>query len=385
MIRLSPGEPVRRGRREWAVDTGAFVLAAVFSVVTSEPVVDNPAVSDARLAADQVAGALACAALWLRRRWPVGVALAILPVGVFSHFVAGPLEVALFTVAVHRRPRTVARVTALALVCLVATVLVRPDPHTPPELDVFIGLVLIGGVVGWGLYVRSRRQLLASLYERARRDTREAVAREMHDVLAHRLSLLSVHAGALEYRPDAPPGDVRQAAGVIRESAHQALEELREVIGVLRSDAGNGTRNGAEHPQPTLADLLRLVEETRRAGTPVDLRQETGGAADVPRAVGRTAYRVVQEGLTNARKHAAGCEIEVVVAGGPRRGLTVEVRNRLGGTAQNTTRSTSGPAVPGAGVGLVGLAERVALAGGRLEHGRDGGDFRLRAWLPWRA
>ena len=380
--RLIPGEPVRRSRRDWAVDTSAFVLAAVFSVITSGPVVDNPAVSDARLAADQIAGALACAALWLRRRWPVGIALVILPVSVFSHFVAGPLEVALFTVAVHRRPRTVALVTGLALVSLVASVLVRPDPQTPPGLDVFLGLVLIGGVIGWGMYVRSRRQLLASLYEKARRDTREAIAREMHDVLAHRLSLLSVHAGALEFRPGAPPEEVQQAAGVIRQSAHQALEELREVIGVLRAgtDGTGGGGRSEDRPQPTLADLPRLVEESRRAGTRVALERRIRAAGTVPQATGRTAYRVVQEGLTNARKHAAGTEVTVTVTGAPGEGLTVEVRNRLG-------RAPAVPeqAIPGAGAGLVGLAERVALAGGRLEHGRTGGDFRLRAWLPWRA
>ncbi|GAA2403134.1 histidine kinase [Streptomyces glaucosporus] len=379
MVRILRGKPVRRSRRDWAVDTSAFLLAAVFSAATSEPVVNHPDVTEAWLAADQLAGALACAALWLRRRWPVGVALAIVPVSAFSHFVAGPLEVALFTVAVHRRPRTVAWVGGLALAAMLATAtVIRPDPVNP-ELDAFLGLVLIGGVIGWGLYVRSRRQLIASLWEKARRDTREAIAREMHDVLAHRLSLLSVHAGALEFRADTPPEEVRLAAGVIRQSAHQALEELREVIGVLRSDTGDGDR-----PQPTLADLPRLAEESRRAGTRVELEQRVEAPETLPQATGRTVYRVVQEGLTNARKHAPGSGARVTVAGAPGEGLTVEVRNRLGRSPAAPGQAAEG-AVPGAGMGLTGLAERVALAGGRLEHGRTGGDFRLRAWLPWRA
>jgi signal transduction histidine kinase len=154
---------------------------------------------------------------------------------------------------------------------------------------------------------------------------------------------------------------------VIRESAHQALQDLREVIGVLRAPVG-------ELPQPTVADVQLLVAESGRAGMRVDLRTETSGAA--PDGVGRTAYRVVQEALTNARKHAPGAEVGVRVAGAPGQGLTVEVHN-----AAPAGVPTPGPR---SGQGLVGLAERVALAGGRLEHGptTDGG-WRLSAWLPW--
>jgi signal transduction histidine kinase len=160
---------------------------------------------------------------------------------------------------------------------------------------------------------------------------------------------------------------------VIRESAHQALQDLREVIGVLRAPVG-------ELPQPTVADVQLLVAESSRAGMRVDLRTETGGAA--PEGVGRTAYRVVQEALTNARKHAPGAEVRVRVAGAPGQGLTVEVHNAapaLGPASGPDPAPTSRP-----GQGLVGLAERVSLAGGRLEHGpaTDGG-WRLSAWLPW--
>ena len=119
----------------------------------------------------------------------------------------------------------------------------------------------------------------------------------MHDVLGHRLSLLSVHAGALEFRPDAPAEEVARATKVIRENAHQALQDLREVIGVLRAPVG-------ELPQPTLADVHQLVAESGRVGMRVSLHDETGGP--VPDLAGRTAYRVVQEALTNARKHAPG-------------------------------------------------------------------------------
>src|SRR5437763_1743346 len=127
----------------------------------------------------------------------------------------------------------------------------------------------------------------------------------MHDVLAHRLSLLSVHAGALEFHPDAAAEEVAEAAGVIRQSAKTALEELRSVIGVLREDSGESL---TQAPQPTLADLAALVEESRGAGMRITARIELGDAAP-PAAVGRTAYRIAQEGLTNARKHAPGAAV----------------------------------------------------------------------------
>jgi signal transduction histidine kinase len=202
---------------------------------------------------------------------------------------------------------------------------------------------------------------------------RTRIAREMHDVLAHRLSLLATYAGALEYRPDAPPERLSQAAGVVRAGVHQALEELREVILLLRADdAGEDDR-----PQPVLADVPRLVSESRDAGGPVELRDELPAAADLPPAAGRTAYRVVQEALTNARKHAAGRPVRVVLRGRPGDGLVIDVRNPL--------RGDGGDPPPGSGTGLVGLTERVRLAGGTLDHEAAAGEFRLRAWLPWPA
>ena len=209
--------------------------------------------------------------------------------------------------------------------------------------------------------------------EQAQRRARDEIAREMHDVLGHRLSLLSVHAGALEFRPGAPAEEVVRAAKVIRENAHLALQDLREVLGVLRAPVG-------ELPQPTIGDVQQLVAESGRAGMRVALHEDTAGP--VPDLAGRTAYRVVQEALTNARKHAPGAEVQVRLAGAPGQGLTVEVCNRPPGP-----RSVPAPGAPpgrGTGQGLAGLAERVALAGGALEHGPTGaGGWRLAARLPW--
>jgi signal transduction histidine kinase len=194
----------------------------------------------------------------------------------------------------------------------------------------------------------------------------------MHDVLAHRLSLLSVHAGALEFRPDAPAEEVAEAAGVIRESARAALDELRGVIGVLRED---GSESLTEPPQPTIADLGALVEESRAAGMRITTQIELGDAAPTA-AVGRTAYRIAQEGLTNARKHAPGAAVTLTVEA-PDDDLRVEVRSLA------PVAVPAAPPLPGAGTGLIGLAERVTLVGGELESGVDpAGAFVLRARLP---
>ncbi|GAB3881358.1 hypothetical protein GCM10029964_037300 [Kibdelosporangium lantanae] len=183
-------------------------------------------------------------------------------------------------------------------------------------------------------------------------------------MLAHRMSLLSVHAGALEFSPGAPEAEISRAAGVIRSGVHQMLVDLREVIGLLR-----------EGPDSDLAPpaLDTLVAETRRTGTEVTLHARPD--LQVSGVVGRTVYRIVQEGLTNARKHAPGQPVTVTVSGAAGVGLTVEVRQPMPATVRS--------AIPGAGAGLVGLAERATLAGGRLDHGREGDDYVLRGWLPW--
>ena len=166
---------------------------------------------------------------------------------------------------------------------------------------------------------------------------------------------------------------------MIRASAHQALQDLREVIGVLREDDDAG---GA--PERAAADAGRPAGAGRRVARRRHARDAGRSASTAARragGTGRTAYRIVQEGLTNARKHAPGHRRRRRRRrAAPGDGLTVEVRNPPAG------RPRGAAAIPGAGTGLVGLAERAALAGGRLEHGRtDAGEFRLSRWLPWPA
>ncbi|MET9659702.1 histidine kinase [Streptomyces sp. NPDC006510] len=378
----------RRTVRDWAVDLTAFLCAAVFGVLAAATIEADRTTPDAVLFADCVIGAVACCALWVRRRWPVGVAVGLVLVATVEPVAAGAMFVALFGVAVHRPFRPVVAVGALALALAPVQPYLRPDPDTSFVGATVVGVLLPLLVVSWGMVVRSRRQLVVTLRERAHRAeteaelraeqaqrlAREAIAREMHDVLAHRLTLLSVHAGALEFRPDAPTAEVARAAGVIRDSAHEALQDLREIIGVLRSP---GESDG-DRPQPTLATLDSLIGESRLAGMKVTLDNRVDDPAAAPAATGRTVYRIAQEGLTNARKHAPGTEVTVTVTGAPGEGFTVEVRN--------PAPTEPFERVPGSGQGLIGLTERATLAGGSLDHGpQPGGGFRIRASLPWPA
>ncbi|MFH0515577.1 sensor histidine kinase [Streptomyces sp. M41] len=379
-----PGR-LRRTARDWVVDFSCFLMAVFIGLLGADTLrqEDLPA---GYAAFDQVLGALSCAAVWLRRRWPVGFAVAMVPVAFASTTAGGASLVALFTLAVHRPFRYVACVAGASMVLNPLYFWWRPEPDLPYGWTVALASLLTAAVVGWGMVARSKRQLMLSLRDRARRAetearlraeqaqrlAREAIAREMHDVLAHRLTLLSVHAGALEFRPDAPREEIVRAAGVIRESAHEALQDLREIIGVLRAAEPDDTGR----PQPTLAALEALVSESLDAGMKVALQQRVTDPAAVPASVGRTAYRIAQEGLTNARKHAPGTEVTVTVTGAPGEGLSVSVRN--------PAPEGEVPHVPGSGQGLIGLTERATLTGGRLEHGpaADGG-FEVRAWLPW--
>ncbi|MFF4776140.1 sensor histidine kinase [Microtetraspora fusca] len=386
-VLLGEGEgerPARRSTRDWIVDTALFLSACGLALAAAPDIAGKPR---AYVVTEQVLGALACAALWLRRRWPVTLALVTSLLGSVFTLLGGAGVVALFTVAVHRPFKIAGPVLAFFLLTAIPYVHVWPDP----EFGVWGSFLLLATVImmifAWGIVVRARRQLVISLRarasaaaEEARQLERERIAREMHDVLAHRISILSLHAGALEYSPGAPPEQIQRAASAIRTSAHQALQDLREVIGVLRQ-APEDAR--PERPQPTLADLPALVEESRQAGMDVtlDLVEPAPSAPTPPEALGRNAYRIVQEALTNARKHAPGAPVTVRVAGAPGEGLTVEVANPVPAAAH---RRQAVSEIPGAGTGLIGLAERAKLAGGRLDHHlSDEGAFVLHAWLPW--
>jgi signal transduction histidine kinase len=381
---LMDGGAGGRSPGDWVVDVLATVLAFGLGAALLAATWDDH--SEPMRVVDVVLGLLSIAALWLRRSHPAAVGVGTSAAALLSGLAGAAGLIALYGVAHRSSWRVLGAVSALSASAALVFPVLYPGEDTS-GVNIPLGILLTGVVVGWGLFARARRELVRSLQDRAARleaeqrlhveQAREAerrrIAGEMHDVLAHRVSLLSLHAGALEFRPGAPPEEIAEAAGVIRTSANAIMQELREVIGVLRED-----EPGMERPQPTLTEIPALIEESRAAGMRVEARVDAD--ADVPAATARTAYRIVQEGLTNARKHAPGAAVTVAVRArgeGSPPGLVVEVvtRRAVGARAAGT--------VDGSGTGLIGLSERVALAGGELEHGRRiGGDHVLRATLP---
>ncbi|ONK13491.1 histidine kinase [Streptomyces sp. MP131-18] len=406
---LLPGElrfgggrtPARRTGRDWLVDILMFGFAVLLWAASLGIVEDADYLPRWIVVADAPAGALACLALWWRRRFPLLLAVAMLPLSVFSSTFVGALSVAIFNLAVRVPWRTASLVVLAHLAVTTPYLIVYTIPDEGGWTGVAFVVAFVLFLLTWGTAVRVRRELVARLRADARRERaeharrladarraeREAIAREMHDVLAHRISLLSVHAGALAYRTGASArgaeplsdAEIGDTAQLIRDTAHQALEELREVLTVLR---GSGATEGA--PQPGLGDVEDLVAEARRAGQRVRWTGAYERAASGLRGqVQRTAYRVVQEGLTNARKHAPEAEVTVVVAGGPGEGLSIAVRNTLPARGGHGRGGVDAGPIPGAGAGLAGLEERVVLDGGTLRHGAGATAFELVAELPW--
>ena len=351
---------------------------------------------------DLVVGVVALGLLPLRRRHPVVIAVVVGLLTSVSAFAVGPATLALVSLSTRRRWREVLPVGA---VWLVSSLLYELSyPGTPIQqgasrvlvaVAVGVGLMTLALVVATGFYIGARRDLIATLEQRAeaaeraqesrateaRRAERTRIAREMHDVLAHRISLVAMQAGGLAYREDLTRAQITASAETIRDSAHRALGELREVLGVLRADE-EAVPTEREAPQPTLAELPALLADADEAGSSVrlDLSGLPGGdraaLGTLAQTSSRTAFRILQEALTNARKHAPGQPVQIRLAGAPGERLLLEARNPVPVTVPH--------GAPGAGLGLVGVAERAQLLGGSLEHGVDAdGRFAVRVWLPW--
>ena len=325
-----------------------------------------------------------------RRLWPL---LAVTAVGslLFSWWPAFIVASYYAATTLRRGGRVVLFTAASAGALLVPPTLhdlsgteypLGPEEPVSPAERVFLLLLLIGLPLAIGLWINARRQVVAGLAERAERLEREhaarverarqadraRIAREMHDAVAHQVSLVVVHAGALEV--DAPDQETRHTAELIRSTGRQALTSLRQVLHVLRTPEVEPPA-----PPPTLDDLDRLLELSRAAGLPVR-RTDRGVVRPVPATAQHAAYRVVQEALTNIHKHAAGAATEVTVRYGPG-GLEVTVHNgtSAGGRAPH--------GLPASGLGLVGLGERLQLIGGDFGAGPgpDGG-FTVTASIP---
>ncbi|NUR91749.1 MAG: sensor histidine kinase, partial [Nonomuraea sp.] len=322
-----------------------------------------------------------------RRRWPLAaycaslVPATLLPAFGYGSGLTGlPALVLLYTVAAYRG-------LAIALGTLLLTVLtylagdgLGDSPDSPSKR--LVVMLLAVAVWGAGRTIRLRRAYLEELKDRAARlerahaaDTRAAraeersrIARELHDVVAHHVSVMTVQAAAARKVLSADPDLAREALSAIENTGRQAMTEMRNIVGVLR--AGSPAELG---PQPGIGDLPLLVEQMKEAGLPTSLAVE-GAPSPVPAGVDLAAYRLIQEGLTNSLRHAGpGARAVVTVRHAPRE-LDVSVEDDGPGPA-----TLSGQP----GHGLVGIKERVALYGGVLSMGpRSGGGFEVRARFP---
>lgn len=388
---------------------GSFLFIFIFDI--SPPgrgETDYPVSVAALLFLDLLTGQLAVLLAALRRRWPFTIALTTMLLTAVSAFAAPAAFLATISLATRRRLIPVLVVGVAALVgAVVYEGLVTPglqllDTPTDPSdqvLNLGLTVVVVGlvygicALAGWNMGVRRelveswRTQAQTARSEQATRVAqaqlaeRARIAREMHDVLAHRLSLVAMHAGVLAHRSDLPEAQRREAAEVVRVGAHQALEELREVLGVLRAEEGADPQDRpegpVEAPQPGLSGIPALVAEVTSGGQDVSLTVEAElwpRSVQLPTSTGRHAYRVVQEALTNARKHAPGAPVAVWLHG--------RVGDELQVVVTNPVRVFDVDPIPG-GRGLPGMAERAQLAGGRFRAGVEGGDFVVRAWFPW--
>ncbi|MFC8678779.1 sensor histidine kinase [Streptomyces griseorubiginosus] len=380
-------------------------------------------------AAGIVFGVLAGSVLVVRRKWPIAVVLvsiAITPAQM--GYLMG--IVGLYTLAASELPRRIiGSLAGMSLVgmLIVMFVRVRQDPGRA-DLDLgdwFVPFVSITTAIGMtapplllGLYVGARRRLMESLRERAdslerelqllaeraeeraewaRNEERTRIAREMHDVVAHRVSLMVVHAAALQAVARKDPEKAVKNAALVGDMGRQALTELREMLGVLRSGDGSGrrerdavplaavgvaaaaaaTRVVEETEGPCLDDLDALIGQSAAAGMVVDLSVE-GDARAYAAEIEQTAFRVVQEALTNVHKHAAGAKTHVRLAH-----RVSEIAMQVENEPPPEVPSPASARLPSGGNGLVGMKERVSALGGVFVSGpTDAGGFRVSAVIP---
>ena len=370
----------------WGHAWRVAVCMVLSAVVWSGAVVGQWRDAPALFWLDLVVGLAAYVLMFYRRHRPFTIAMVLSGVTIVSGLAAGPATLASISLATRQEFRKIVLVGVAGIIAAQGYSDWQTDATEPVWLIFGFNVAITIGIMGWGMYIGSRRELLWTLRARAERaeaeqemrvararsNERSRIAREMHDVLAHRISQISVLAGALGFREDLTPGAMRDGARMIQDRSHEALEDHRAVLGVLRDDR---TGEVLDRPQPTYADLPGLVAEARDAGLTVDFEDQVS-AGGVPEVLGRTVYRIVQEGMTNAHKHAPGSRLSVCITGAPGEGLEVVLRNPVG-----FARSLA----PGSGLGLIGLSERADLHGGRLDYHREGATWVLRGWIPWAA
>jgi signal transduction histidine kinase len=305
-------------------------------------------------------------AIFFRRRNPLGVlaletvaTVVMIPLGVAS--LATGVIFAVFTVA-SRGPRDLSmRASGAAVILLAVPALITEHGNIGRLIAPFVFLIL-AWMVGDSYHARDRDR--EERIGRAAGEERARIARELHDVVTHNVSVMVVQAAAAGEIFDQDPQRAREAIGAVEETGRRALNELRRLLGVVAGDEAGVL------PQPGLDRVGELVERVRTAGLEVELIEE-GTPGDVPEGVGLSAYRIVQESLTNTLKHAFASHV------------TVRVRHSGDAVEVEVTDDGVGAALHGEGRGLIGMRERVALYGGELDAGsRAGGGYGVRARIP---
>ncbi|MEU3217168.1 sensor histidine kinase [Streptomyces sp. NPDC006971] len=339
----------------------------------------------------------------LRRRAPEKMLLLAIAMGVaqvLTGVVPGPANFAMlvivFTVATvgERWASRLALVCSLGAAGLAQLRWPAETGQTGWFQQVFVAIVMtVPFVLAWvlGDSMRTRRAYFSQLEERAARLEREReaqskvavaaerarIARELHDVVAHNVSVMVVQADGAAYVMDAAPDQAKQALETISSTGRQALAEMRRLLGVLRT--GDAEESGEYVPQPDVGQIEDLVEQVRQTGLTVDFKIE-GTPRPLPSGVELTAYRIVQEALTNTRKHGgpdAGASVRLVYFDD---GLGLLVEDDGRGAAHEMYEDGG---ADGAGHGMIGMRERVGMVGGTLDAGpRPGGGFRISALLP---
>ncbi len=377
--------------------------ALIAGVLTALLVAELLAHDDAELARSIPAALVAGAGLSLRRRVPVIGFLLVaagLPLVVVSapEFDGESLSFVVVYIAAHysvgrwARGRQAVVAAALVVASMVAFALGDAAANDQGVDDIALGsiaftIVFVGGPWAAGLAIRLRkereavldsenRRLAEEQEEAARRavaEERSRIARELHDVVSHAISVTVLQARGARRVLDADPAAVRSALDAIERTNTSALGDMRRLLAVLR-DTEPGADDGQEmSPQPSLANLEQLIERVKQAGLPVDLAV-VGAAGSVPPGVDLSAYRIVQEALTNALKHSTDGTARVELA---------YADDALEVTVADNGQPANG-ATTGSGHGLIGIRERVAVVGGEVTAGPlPGGGFRVSARLPY--
>jgi signal transduction histidine kinase len=366
---------------------GDLLLAAVLTVLT---VATLEGQSDGETpAAAVVLAVLSVAPLAARQRAPVlvtaviGAALAAYAVAGYGDFPSGALGlvIAVFTVAVLRDRLVVAGAFAGGLAVVVLAYLMAGSDVVWSQVAQAAVILLVAWILGTSVRRWARdAERAAAAAARAAAAERLRIARELHDVVSHHMSVVSLQAGLAAYVVDTDVPTARQAIGTASDAGREALGEMRRMLGALRMDERTDDEQAAYRPQPGLAQLDALIDRVRGAGLDVDV-SVSGDVRELPPGPDLCAYRVIQESLTNVLKHAGPARAEVALEYGPRT-VTVTVTDDGGGAPGSPSRN--GGRAPSADAhGIRGMRERAELYGGVLLAGpsRDGG-FTVRLRLP---